>query len=286
VKKYVIWLFGVSFFLVSCSRWQPLYKSQSTSFMVQAHAHNDYQHARPLQDALDHGFGSVEADIHLVNGQLYVAHDRKGIQPERTLQALYLDPLAARIKERRGFVYEKKKPIFLFIDIKTDADSTYEVLDKVLQDYKSTLTRFDRGKIKRKAVTVILSGNRPAAAMLNDHSRYAGYDGRLEDLRQGNQDGSIPMISDKWSNHFSWYGQGAMPIHEKAKLDSIVRQAHRQKQWIRFWATDVRPPSAQQNLWAELRRAGVDLINTDKLEDLANELGYSSRVERSPSGKP
>ena len=31
-----------------------------------AHAHNDYEHARPLHDALARGFGSVEADIWLV----------------------------------------------------------------------------------------------------------------------------------------------------------------------------------------------------------------------------
>ena len=37
-----------------------------------AHAHNDYEHPRPLLDALDHRFGSVEADIYLVDGQLLV----------------------------------------------------------------------------------------------------------------------------------------------------------------------------------------------------------------------
>jgi len=31
--------------------------------LIPAHAHNDYLHARPLLDALDHGFCSVEADI-------------------------------------------------------------------------------------------------------------------------------------------------------------------------------------------------------------------------------
>ena len=31
------------------------------------HAHNDYLHSRPLLDALDQGFDSVEADVFLVN---------------------------------------------------------------------------------------------------------------------------------------------------------------------------------------------------------------------------
>jgi len=64
--------------------------------LVNAHAHNDYEHARPLLDALDRGFCSVEADVWLVDGQLLVAHDRGKAKPGRTLQALYLDPLRAR----------------------------------------------------------------------------------------------------------------------------------------------------------------------------------------------
>ena len=52
--------------------------------LTRAHAHNDYLHARPLLDALDHGFCSVEADIYLVDGQLLVAHDRNKVDPRRT----------------------------------------------------------------------------------------------------------------------------------------------------------------------------------------------------------
>jgi len=35
--------------------------------LTQAHAHNDYAHARPLFDALDQGFCSVEAYIFLLD---------------------------------------------------------------------------------------------------------------------------------------------------------------------------------------------------------------------------
>ena len=41
-----------------------------------AHAHNDYEHPRPLLDALSHGFQSVEADIFLIDDQLLVAHPK------------------------------------------------------------------------------------------------------------------------------------------------------------------------------------------------------------------
>ena len=56
--------------------------------LAQAHAHNDYLHARPLFDALDHGFASVEADIFLVDGKLLVGHAKSELKADRTLQAL------------------------------------------------------------------------------------------------------------------------------------------------------------------------------------------------------
>src|SRR4051812_2888640 len=42
--------------------------------LQRAHAHNDYEHRRPLFDALARGFSSVEADVWLSRGKLLVAH--------------------------------------------------------------------------------------------------------------------------------------------------------------------------------------------------------------------
>ena len=47
---------------------------------------------------------------------------------------------------------------------------------------------------------------------------------------------------------------------ERDRLHSIVEQAHDRGRVVRFWATPDSPA-----LWRELRAAGVDLINTDKL---------------------
>jgi hypothetical protein len=55
-----------------------------------AHAHNDFQHTRPLREALDFGFTSIEVDVHLANDELFVAHHAEEIKPNRTLRSLYL----------------------------------------------------------------------------------------------------------------------------------------------------------------------------------------------------
>ena len=43
------------------------------------HAHNDYQQALPLTNALRNNVFSIEADVYLRNGQLVVAHTAKDV---------------------------------------------------------------------------------------------------------------------------------------------------------------------------------------------------------------
>src|SRR5436853_7424002 len=124
----------------------------AVKLLPQAHAHNDYEHARPLLDALDHGFCSVEADIWLVGGDLLVGHDRKDLKPGRTLEALYLEPLRERVKANGGRVYRGGPAFCLLIDVKTEAEATYVALDKVLARYADILTATRDGKVEPKAV--------------------------------------------------------------------------------------------------------------------------------------
>jgi hypothetical protein len=96
--------------------------------LVNAHAHNDYEHARPLLDALGRGFCSIEADVWLMDGQLLVAHDRGKTKPGRTLQALYLDPLQARVKQNGGRVYAGGPSLTLMVDVKSGEADTWLAL--------------------------------------------------------------------------------------------------------------------------------------------------------------
>src|SRR5438270_12891957 len=107
--------------------------------LIHAHAHNDYEHTRPLFEALECGFCSVEADIHLVDGELLVAHDRKQVRRDRTLQSLYLDTLRKRIKENGGRVYRNGRSVWVLVDLKSELAPTYVVLGKVLVQYAGIL---------------------------------------------------------------------------------------------------------------------------------------------------
>jgi hypothetical protein len=236
--------------------------------LINAHAHNDYEHERPLFDALDHGFTSVEADIHLVYGDLLVAHDADEVKPDRTLRSLYLEPLKQCIAKNSGRVYPKGPQFTLFIDIKTGAVPTYKVLAKMLAKYKNIITSFDSNGRHDKAIIVYVSGNRPRALMESQPIRYAGYDGRLSDLNSDAPATLIPIISDRWPSHFSYRGSGPMPIEQKQKLQTIIETAHKKGRIVRFWATPDSPSPERENLWSILLESGVDLLNTDDLPGL------------------
>ncbi|MHC4533499.1 MAG: FG-GAP-like repeat-containing protein [Planctomycetota bacterium] len=236
--------------------------------LLNAHAHNDYAHDRPLFDALDHGFTSVEADIHLVDGDLLVAHDPDQVKPDRTLRSLYLEPLKKRIAQNSGRVYPNGPQFTLFIDIKTQSVATYKVLSKMLVEYRNIITSFSSGVRDNKAIVVYVSGNRPRALMESEPLRYAGYDGRLTDLQSDAPAALIPIISDRWSNHFSYKGSGPMPPDQQQKLKTIIQTAHKKGRIVRFWATPDKPSPQRQNLWRILLENGVDLLNTDDLPGL------------------
>jgi hypothetical protein len=230
---------------------------------LRAHAHNDYEHARPLFDALDHGFGSVEADIYLVDGKLLVAHDRKDVKPERTLEAFYLDPLRERVQRNGGRVYRGGPTITLLIDVKSAAAPTYAALHEVLKNYAAMLTVFRDGAAEPGAITAVVSGARAPAVMAAQTVRYAGLDGRMEDLDGKAPATLVPWVSDTWPKVFKWRWTGPMPEEDRRKLREIVERTHAQGRRLRFWNT---PDTL--DAWRILYDAGVDLINTDDLAGL------------------
>ncbi len=226
-----------------------------------AHAHNDYEHTRPLLDALDHGFCSVEADVWLVEGQLLVAHTSKAVRKDRTLQRLYLDPLRERVEKNGGRVYAGGPTVTLLIDFKSAATNTYRALLTALKPYEKMLTTFYPDRTATNAITVIISGNRPREWMAAEPVRRAGYDGHLDELESAASPQLMPLISDNWAKHFKWRGQEALPAEERSKLKALVAKAHAQGKRIRFWNIPDTPVA-----WTALLEAGVDLINTDKLD--------------------
>lgn len=228
-----------------------------------AHAHNDYEQERPLLDALDQGFTSVEADVYLVEGQLYVYHFLPdSIDSTRTLEELYLKPLMQRTNLNKGEVYPEYDDFFyLMIDFKTRADSTYLALKPLLKKYQSILSAVREGEDdKSKPVKVFISGNRPVEQIMNESVALAALDGRVSDLGKEIPAARMPVVSQNLLNYTLWRGIGKIREAEEKRIKALIERVHKEGKKIRFWANPDSPAA-----WKTLMELGVDLINTDKL---------------------
>lgn len=227
--------------------------------LPRGHSHNDYYRDRPLKEALEAGFGSVEADIFLQNGELLVGHDREELTAERTLRSMYLDPLFERAEERDfKSIYNEPFEFQLMIDIKSEAGETLTALLPVLEDYRPMLSVYTNDSVTSGAVSVVLSGNRPVEIVRTMDVRYLAIDGRPDDLDKGETAAFMPMISSHYRDHFSWRGVSPMPDSEKQWLFDYASKARRNGQRIRFWAV---PLAVQEH--PDWLNSPVDYLNTD-----------------------
>jgi len=180
------------------------------------------------------------------------------------LTSLYLDPLAQRVRKNGGSVYPNSPELLLLIDVKSEADTTYQQLKSVLTNYSDMLTTFTEQGIRTNAVTIIISGNRPIDLASHEIKRFAAIDGRANDLERNPPLPLIPLVSDIWTKFSRWNGKGQMPEADRSRLTDLVRRAHEQKRKVRLWAA----PDTTES-WKLQETLGIDLINTDKLAEFA-----------------
>lgn len=225
---------------------------------VNAHAHNDYEHDRPLFEALENGFVSIEADVHLVNGRILVAHDHP-ISSSRTLEDLYLKPLDSIGRINGGKIYPQNDVrVMLMIDIKTDGIETFKILHQLLSKYAKAIKGGNQNGFR-----VSISGNRAIELIRSDPQRLSSIDGRPEDLGKGFTEEEMPVISENYKKIINWNGRGSPTKQELNKLTELASRVHAENKKLRLWAIPD-----NENAWGVLLQAGVDLINTDQLREL------------------
>jgi hypothetical protein len=251
---------------------------EGPGYMLRAHSHNDYEHSRPLLDALDQRFYSVEADIWLEEGSLLVSHhagDYKG-----SLKDLYLDPLQEKVN-KKGSVYGDGENFLLWIDIKDGDPDLNIALEKLLSNYPM-LTVFTDEKVTQGPVTAILTGDTESKMrhMTQFPVRHACRDGGY-----GKDD---PPADNRWTwiaanfgNYVQLSDQGEIPEDQFADLVLMVSDIHSKGRKVRFWANPDDP-----QYWYLALSIGIDLINTDQLEELRAFLTNPKMGEADSPGKP
>jgi alkaline phosphatase len=123
------------------------------AYLPNAHSHNDYTRNNPFKQAYGLGFGSIEVDLFLKDGELYVAHDPHEITKDRTFNKLYLEPILEAYKHSAdGFLYPNQGQLQLLIDPKTEGAPILAHLTKLLKPHREL---FD-SKNNPKAVKLLI----------------------------------------------------------------------------------------------------------------------------------
>lgn len=245
------------FFFLLCLTLPPIKAfSQVKKYTVaNAHAHNDYEHPLPFYTAFNAGFGSIEADVFPVDGALIVSHSKKDIQPDRTLKRLYLDPLLHELEKN------KKRKLNLLIDIKENYKLSLELLIKELAPLKKYLFTYQN---KNNPVTILISGERPVPAEYKNYPGYIFFDDDLRLAHTPDEWKRVGLVSLSFRRYSSWKGKDALPEKDRSILIHVVDSVHHAGKPIRFWEA----PDNEKS-WAIQMKLGVDLIGTDKIDQLA-----------------
>lgn len=226
----------------------------------QGHSHNDYHQNIPLLTAYYAGMGSIEADVFLKKGQLYVAHDSTEISADATLKKLYLEPLSRFYIKNGNHPYKDPElKLQLVVDIK---ENYQQVIPQLINDLKSYQNIFN-STANPNAIRIVLSGDVPAPSSFKDYPDYIFFDGRPNINYTDDQLKRIAMISDELKSYTVWNGKGTPTPPDEAKLRAVINQAHQKHKPFRFWATQDSP-----NTWIVLEKLGADWINTDHPEKL------------------
>jgi alkaline phosphatase len=229
--------------------------STNLSAQIIIHSHNDYEQKQPFFAAYNLGFDSIEADLYLKDGELYVAHDWKNVTPERTLKSLYIEPLLAKIKENNGYPYPNKKPLQLLLDLKKDGKEILKVLYAQLKPHIKEL----------RHVKIAISGDMPSPDEFQNYDKMFFFDGRKNLTYSKDAYKRVALVSASFLD-FGKYWPGKEPLSEETfqKISKFVEETHAKEKKVRIWGT----PNTTLG-FETLQKLKIDIIGTDDLELLA-----------------
>jgi alkaline phosphatase len=259
MRKYFVMLFLFFGFVqnVQC---------QNLQIAARVFSHNDYQQAVPFYNAYNYLVGYIEADVFLRKNALLVAHTSGEIDPEKTLEKLYLDPLREKIILNHGNVYaDSSQHLTLMIDLKSDGSTTLEAIVNALKKYPEVVVC--------KNLKIAVSGDVPRPTTWTQYPPFIFFDGRPNVAYTAEQLNRIIMISTSFGEYSSWNGKGKPAKNEADKIFALRDNVHAQGKKLRFWGS----PDFK-DAWLYFLQANIDIIGTDHPEALIDFLkGISSQ---------
>ncbi len=234
--------------------------AQTNSYSTaNAHSHNDYEQKVPFLNAYNEHFGSVEADIFLINGKILVGHNLKDLTDERSLESLYIKPLST--------FNHKNRSLQILIDVKSEAINTLDSLISLLKKYPSI--------INNKSIHFVISGNRPAENLYKNYPSFIMFDGRIGKDYSAEELNKVALLSEDYGKFTMWKKTWPMLNTDREKIVAAITKAHELKKPVRLWGSPDYPAA-----WEEMMKLNVDFINTDHINDLSDFLTNQDKTKR------
>ena len=231
--------------------------------VLPAYAHNDYANPHPLYDALELGFRGVEADILLRGGELRVAHDASATRPGRSLEALYLRPLRAIVRQC-GHIIPRSTPFLLNVELKERSRAGYDSLIALLERY-TDLFETPSADSAGPPVEIILVGWYPPLADTTPDLRHQVWrQQRITTLSSGSGTESttaVRLVSLDYGKTIGWSGRGPPPERAAGWLARLrAAKGEGPGRLARVYNVPIDPA-----VYRLLLEAGVDLIGSKRL---------------------
>jgi len=233
-----------------------------------------------------HRFGTLK-ESNLTLHQ--VGHELSALTTARTFQSLYLDPIVDTIERQNPttqfvqgsttkngiFDTSSGQTVYLWIDLKTDADSTLQAALTALEPlYKAGyLTTTDGSSITPGPITAIGTGNTPQSYFLptdpasSDAPRYIFFDAQLATLNQSANSRITPLISPIASaplgSEVGTVVKESLNDTQLAIVRSQIAYANSKGIGARYWDTPGWPIGTRNAVWRTLLEEGVALVNVD-----------------------
>lgn len=266
-------------------------------------AHNCYPYNSWYADRIDRALLmpppiAIEMDMRWHEGQLIVAHDAPRTPKTPTLKEYAFDKLHLIVERALESEDHSQWPLFTLNvnDMRGDDPAMYAALWQLAVDHKRWLCTAVKGEdpdvvapMTVGPVLLLTNGSRQALKTFYDDVPVGG-----DLLLFGSGDPDRPATNfRRWIN-YAWdavepEGQpkaGAWTSEDADRLSALVKHAHEQRYWIRFYTLNGHAPlavvqngwspaynfgtlEAAQIRWKAAREARVDFIASDQYEAVA-----------------
>lgn len=234
---------------------------------------------------------SVEADVWLFDDpgrsdSLFVGHEQAALQPNRTFQSLYIQPLIEILERQnpstqfyndnyRGvFDMDPNQTLTLLVDVKTSGADTWAKVVEQLEPLRQRnwLSFYANGTTHTRPITVVGTGNTPFD-LLTSNATYRDYfyDAPLKSLASSSEYDSTNSYyaSVSFGSTIGSPWMGGLGAEQIERIRAQVKAAHEKGLKARYWDLPSWPISTRNRLWDLLVREGVDLLNVDDVKAAA-----------------